>query len=173
MRCLFLLCFLCLAAVLKGEEKPSLVEKRLIHLSIGSGPYPLPLPVLSAGYRAQSGHSGFDLTLSMTSVYYLSQIKITPSYLFYINPSIESELYIGLGVQGGSIAVKKSKTVDFFTASPIYLFGKEYLGKTGEKRFIQLEVGLPTYNFSKKKGFWSEWNILYIPLICVTYGICF
>lgn len=162
---------------LHGEEKnerPAPIKKSFFHVGFSSGPYPLPIPSVSFGYRKQSGHIGSDYTLRFSTVYYLSQAKLSSYALFYLDPDVKSQLYVGVGLGGSFLLLKKSEKVEpFFAASPEFLLGKEYVGETGSKRFIQVEVSIPTYNFGKTKHFLRKWDELYIPLIVVTYGLCF
>jgi hypothetical protein len=187
----FLACFIALCAEepkeeeVVAKEKPGPVRNSFIHLDMGSGPFPLPLPTFAIGFRKQSGHQGIDLSLHASTVVYITQIKLTPAYLFYLNPGLKGQLYVGAGV-GGGVLIQSPKNYDraIFSLSPELILGKEYIGRTGSYRLFQVQISVPSYNFGKVmhlpnynfeelKKLSKKNRVLYYPLIVVSYGICF
>ena len=173
--------FMACLSLLRAEEEtteqkeiPETVSRSLFHLDIGSGPYPLPVPVFSIGYRKQSGHQGMDLSLYASTVVYLTQVKLSASYLFYVNPSLKGQIYIGPGV-GGSVVFQSGKKYDraLVALSPELLVGKEYIGRTGSRRLVQMQISIPTYTFGRIRSLKKTDRVIYYPLIIVSYGICF
>ena len=140
----FLFVFMAFLAPLCAEDDTEFrrttpkFSRSLFHLSAGTGPYPLPIPVLGMGYRKQVGHQGGDLSLRVSSIVYLTQVKLVPSYLLYFNPSEHGQIYMGIGA-GGNLFIQSWKKDDptVLALSPELIAGKEYIGKTGSKRFLQ------------------------------------
>ncbi len=178
--------FLSAEEVGKTEEEPTaskkVVEKKkaapvrnsFIHFDIGSGPYPLPIPTFAMGYRMQAGHQGLDFTLHASTVVYITQAKLSASYIFYFNPGLHGQIYIGPGI-GGSAIFQSSKRYDRCLAAlaPELLIGKEYVGRTGSYRLIQMQISFPTYSFGRIRKLKKNQSIIYYPLIVVSYGIGF
>ena len=156
------------------KKKPPPVRNSFFHFDLGSGPYPLPIPTFSMGYRKQLGHQGIDLTLQASTIVYLTQAKLSAFYIFYFNPGLHGQIYIGQGL-GGSAVFQSSKRYDTCLAaiSPELLIGKEYVGRTGSYRLVQMEISFPTYSFGRIKNLKKNQRIIYYPLIVVSYGICF
>ncbi len=185
-----LFCFVACSGFLQAEEVDSLVEESnketvsskksepirnsLIHFDWGSGPYPLPIPVLSVGYRKQSGHQGIDLSLHASSILFFTQVKLSLSYLFYFIPSLKGQIYIGPGI-GGSMFLQRKASYDkaVVALAPEVIVGKEYIGRTGSRRLIQMQVSVPTYTFGRIRSLKKNQRVIHYPLIVVSYGICF
>ena len=84
--------------------------------------------------------------------------------MYYFKPNLKSEFYAGFG---GSIGRYYGEYTKLNLASPEFIFGKSYLNKDDNRRYVELQVSFPTF-ISK-----DENRRVYIPLCVFSYGIGF
>ncbi|MBF8262862.1 MAG: hypothetical protein HW387_527 [Parachlamydiales bacterium] len=154
------------------------VEQSMGYFSIGLGPFPLPLPNFAFGYRNQTGHHGYDVSLQAATVVVATQIKMNALYHHYFKPNLESQFYAGggLGVSalvGGHNVVTMVDGHNVVAISPEIVFGKQYRNKTNDTRFIQAQISFPTVDIGRVHGYYSHDNVLWFPLMVVSYGMGF
>ena len=139
--------------------EPEKVKQSFSHFDLGLGTLPYPVPTLIVGHRNQWHHHGLDLSLRFSTFLIVSDIAGTASYLYYFRPDQKSQMYFGTGV--GLNEVITIFGHGHFFVSPELTFGKEYLNKNGNKRIIQAQIGL--VSFEKQL----------VPWIVVSYGFGF
>ncbi|MBM3198165.1 MAG: hypothetical protein FJZ58_02775 [Chlamydiae bacterium] len=149
----------------EGSVLPPRVNNAFMHVDLGLGPCPVPLPSFALGHRNQWNHHGLDVSLSVTTVVAATQLKFTPMYLYYFTPNLQSEFYMGFGL-GTSVAMAGQT---FLALSPEFVMGKEYRTEAGSRRFFQTSISFPTFAF----GGGNDEGVLYFPLVVFSYGICF
>ncbi len=156
------------------EESAARIRNTYIHIDLGSGPYPLPIPSLALGVRNQWGHNGLDVSLYASTVVYITQAKVTPSYLFYFFPGLESQFYVGGGL-GVSALFQSRKHYDqaVMCLSPEIIIGREYKTDLGLRKFFQAQISFPTYVFGRLKTLSMKHHVVQFPLVVLTYGIGF
>lgn len=168
------------AGLLAAEEKtfaepveiqPGKLKQEYGYVSAGLGPFPLPLPAFAAGYRAQSGHNGFDVSCQVQTVVAVTQLKANLLYLHYFKPEYCSEFYVGGGV-GPSVIFGSDywwhRRSTAFLLSPEFVFGKQYRNESSDLRFFQMQVSFPTIS-----AFHKSWHVTEFPLVIFSYGIGF
>lgn len=166
--------------VVNLEKQTEPVEETLKYFDMGFGPAPIPLPDFGFGFRHQKNKWGYDLNFDLSTIYYVTQVKITPSVLYYNKPNLSSQFYSGLGLATGCLFTNKiSHDWDFsensaFIIAPELIFGKKYKNENGSDRFFQVNIDWPTYSFQKltSEG-WAHSNILYVPVVYLKYGVAF
>lgn len=132
------------------------------YAGFGLGPFPLIVPVFSAGYRTQHGHHGADVFGSVSTLVFVTQLKAAAQYLYYFQPDLSSQFYAGGGL-GVSTLFKKNAYV-----SPELVFGKQYTTDKGETRFLQAQISFPTFRCAPHTH-----RPFYMPLVVISYGIGF
>lgn len=151
------------------------IEKSYGYLDIGVGPLPLPLPSFGIGYRNQLQHHGYDLSLQLSTIVFLTQVKSNFLYHYYFKPNLDSQFYVGGGVGMSGLFGHHDKIKDCTLCfSPELVFGKEYKNESGDRRFAQVQISWPTYSlrhFSERN--FSDCHVLYMPLVIFSYGIGF
>jgi hypothetical protein len=143
------------------------------YLDIGVGPLPLPLPSFGVGYRSQLQHHGYDLSLQVSTVVFVTQVKSNFLYHYYFKPNLNSQFYAGGGLgMSGLFGHKIHNCIVCF--SPELVVGKEYKNESGDRRFAQVQISWPTYSFKHffDRNF-SDCQVLYMPLVVFSYGIGF
>jgi len=163
-------CILSLFGILAAEEQPvsaqTPVENSFGHFDIGVGPLPVLLPAFTVGHRNQWGHHGFDVSLTLETIVAITQVKVSPMYLYYFTPNLESQLYFGAGIGGSALITTYAKTGGLI--SPQFLIGKEYKNKEGGRRFFQAEIAFPSVVFDSTHA-----AMCWFPLVVLSYGIGF
>jgi hypothetical protein len=140
------------------------------YFDMGIGPFPLLIPTFGIGGRTQYKHIGADLALDVSTIYYVTCVKFTPSVLYYPSVNLNSQFYAGLGAGCASYFINKKKFKDSaFCFSPELIFGKKYKNSDGKNRFFESRIGFPTIGKVRKKGK----KILYYPIVYFKYGISF
>lgn len=152
------------------------VTSSIGYFSIGVGPLPVPLPNFGLGYRFQRNHHGFDLSLQAATIVAVTQAKVSLLYDYYFKPNLNSQFYMGLGASASGLFENKKhwkKTTGSF--SPELMFGKQYQNEAKDLRFLQLQISFPTFSIKKfpERKFTGKHHILYMPLVVLSYGICF
>lgn len=182
--CLFLVCTIG-SVFAQSDEKPSSivsentavshvmmsdVKQQYGYLSVGLGPFPLPLPAFAAGYRAQSNHNGVDLSLQVQTIIACTQLKANLLYLHYFNPNLASQFYVGGGVSPSYIFVDSCfRDKNKFLLSPEFVFGQQYRNKSNDLRFFQMQLSYPTITKFKH----DHIKTMQFPLVIFSYGIGF
>jgi hypothetical protein len=160
--------------VVKTSDQ-TFVTKSYGYLDIGVGPLPLPIPSFGMGYRNQLHHHGCDLSLRLSTIVFVTQVKSNFLYHYYFKPNLASQFYIGGGL-GISGLFSNSHKIQNGTMcfSPEFVLGKEYKNESGDRRFAQVQISWPTYSFKhfSDRNF-SDCRILYMPLVVFSYGIGF
>jgi hypothetical protein len=154
----------------EAKVAPSTVEASHGYLSLGLGPFPIPMPIFGIGGRFQKGHHGFDVSVQATTVISLTVVKENFLYLHYFKPNLASQFYVGGGFGITEIfqKFKSSHQRTPILASPQFIFGKEYTNDSGDRRFFQAQVDFPFVNLNSKHD-----RIVKFPAVVVSYGICF
>ncbi len=152
------------------------------YVSLGVGPLPILVPNFALGYRTQWDHHGQDISLSLNTVYYATQLKAAWLYHYYFTPNVHSQLYAGagLGVAGlyenlhGRHADKKWSHKYNLCLSPEFVVGKKYTNETGANRFVQMQLTWPVYHpnqISHREGLRGK--VFWYPLVVLSYGLGF
>ena len=149
-----------------AQEKET-VSGQDLYLSLGLGPFPIPMPLFGIGTRFQQGHHGADLSLQgITCGRRFSVLKENIDYLYYFKPKLASQFYLGCGVSFTEIFSHRHHET---LLSPQLLIGKQYTNKDGDVRFFQAQIE-PVFldlNRINKKQHWT------FPAVVISYGICF
>ena len=144
------------------ETKPRIeeVKNSYNYWGIGAG-----IPTfLSAkfGHREQVGRRGFEYGVGLTPLIYLTEAHIFASTLYYSNPNLSRQTYLGAGLKaGGFLEINRAK---FGYIAPGFMIGQEQVGYNGQRKFTQLAFGLGALT---TKGF------KYFPSISLTFGYSF
>lgn len=158
-----------------AEAKNSDIQSSLSYFDIGVGPLPIPIPNFGVGHRIQDNHHGADFSLKAATIVYVTQVKVNGLYHYYFTPNLQSQFYVGAGLgMSALLGHHDSFKRPRFCLSPEFAFGKQYINEANDVRFVQVEISWPT--FSKKKssdGAFKSHSTLYMPLVVVSYGICF
>lgn len=139
-----------------------------VYGELGLGPFPLPIPVFGVGLREQQGHHGFDISLKASTVVSCTHLKTSLLYHYYFKPCIVSQFYTGLGISSGVLFGRRPQPL----LSPEFVFGKQYMTKTGGIRFFQAQASFPTFAWNTKKHSDGS-STLYMPLVVLSYGVIF
>lgn len=159
------------------EESSKTVQQKFGYFSAGLGPFPIPLPAFSAGFRAQSGHNGIDTSLQAQTIVFATGLKGNVLYLYYPKPNKLSQFYMGGGIGPGYVFIHGSRFHDNpgFLLSSEFVFGKQYRNETDDLRFFQLQVSFPTFEFYKHSMSWKFHTSgpVFFPFTIISYGIGF
>src|SRR5688572_23416606 len=136
------------------------VNQSTPYVSLGLGPFPLPIPVFGVGYRKQMNHHGFDVSFQGATIVEVSAVKLTTSYDYYFKPNSSSQFYTGFGV--GTGAVFADGTGVFL--SPEFTLGKQYQNESQDTRFFQAQISFPTIGVSK-----HDHGVMLFPVVVLTY----
>lgn len=152
---------------------PSL-RKSYNYFEVGFGPFPLPIPAFALGHRFQQNHHGQDISLYVSTIVAITQVKLDALYHYYPKPNLRSQFYLGggLGVSG-LFATDSHADNHLICLSPEFVMGREFLNKTGDRRFLQMKVGFPTYEIGSLNSLGAHNHVLYYPIVVLSYGICF
>lgn len=154
--------------VLQTEAAP--VKASYGYVSLGLGPFPIPMPLFGVGGRFQNGHHGFDGSIQFISFGRgFTLAKENLDYLYYFKPDLASQFYVGGGVSFTEIWSHRH-----FQAylSPQLVFGKQYTNEAGGVRYFQAQID-PVFldlNHLHKKHH-SRFGTF--PAVVLSYGICF
>lgn len=133
------------------------VEASYGYYCVGIGPLPFPAPLVGVGGRYQNGHHGFDGSLQGSSLIMINIIKANANYLYYFNPNLDSQWYIGAGVGLTKPFSPMWRDKNSVYVSPQLIVGKQYTNKHGSIRHFQAEIS------------WLD----EFPVAVVSYGISF
>lgn len=160
-------------------EMPQPVCTSFFYGDVGVGPLPILLPTFALGYRTQWNHTGYDASIQVASLGIVTALKGSLLYHYYFQPSLCSQFYAGAGIAGGGVFKSDGDTFPF--VAPEFVFGKQYITDTGGLRFFQIQANFPTFYFQEQTH-WHEWdlvdiswehNIMWIPVVTISYGIGF
>lgn len=149
---------------LKDKAKTE-VHDSYFYGSFNLGPAPLPLPGFGLGYRVQNNHFGLDTHTQLSSAIVASLLKVESQALFYFNPKLKSQFYMGLGGSYSKIFHEYDK---FSLTSPEITFGKSYLNENNSRRHFELQISWPVFIHGDEKT-----KFTYFPLCVISYGIGF
>jgi hypothetical protein len=138
------------------------------YVSLGLGPFPIPMPIFGIGGRFQSGHHGADISLQGISFGSgFTVLKENIDYLYYFKPKLSSQFYIGGGISATEVISHKNCQSYL---SPQILIGKQYTNKDGDVRFFQAQIEPVFLDLNKlhRKQSWGTF-----PAVVLSYGICF
>ena len=91
------------------------------------------------GHREQRNHQGFEYGVGVTPLVYVTEGHIFGSYLYYPNPNLRAQSYLGVGLKtGGFLQMHRDR---FGYVAPGFVLGREYLSCAGGRRFIQVAYG--------------------------------
>ena len=154
--------------VLQIEVAP--VKASYGYVSLGLGPFPIPMPLLGVGGRWQNGHNGFDASIQFISFGRgLTLAKENIDYLYYFKPNLASQFYVGGGL--GFTEVWSHRHMQAFL-SPQLVFGKQYTNEAGGVRYFQAQID-PVFldlNHLHKK---HHNRFGTFPAVVISYGVCF
>ncbi len=138
------------------------VEASYGYLCVGLGPLPIPAPLVGVGGRFQNGHNGFDGSLQVSSILFFSMAKASMNYLYYFNPNLDSQYYMGAGL--GMMGVSGLDSGGRMYFSPQLVIGKQYTNKEGSFRHFQAEITPWQLGGRHSEAF---------PTVVLSYGISF
>ena len=124
------------SAVLCNEEPTMQVENKFNYWGIGVG-----IPTLVSvkfGHREQKGRHGFEYGVGMTPLVVVTEGHVFGSYLYYPNPDLTSQSYVGVGLRAGGLLDTRHK---FGYIAPGVMLGKEYKAGPKSRRFVQVAFG--------------------------------
>lgn len=146
------------------KEQTQEVNDSYFYGSFNLGPAPIPLPGFGLGYRVQNNHFGLDTHVQGTSIILATVVKVQTQAMYYFNPKLKSQLYMGIG---GSYAKILADHDLGSVTSPEFTFGKSYLNENGSRRHLELQVSWPAFLPDAKT------HLTYFPLCVFSYGIAF
>lgn len=140
------------------------------YVSLGLGPFPLPMPLFGIGGRYQNGHHGFDGSIQFISFgRSFTLTKENLDYLYYFKPNLASQFYVG-----GGVGITEFWSEGHMRAflSPQVILGKQFTNKTGDVRYFQAQIDPVFLDLNKayKKG---RSSVGAYPAVVLSYGICF
>jgi hypothetical protein len=125
-------------------------------------------PTGGVGYRLQHNHHGLDIAARL-SLGFTLQAKLSGMYVYYCNPQDSSQYYVGVGGAGlylRALRLFGGSKSSFGLCSEL-LFGKEFHTDSFQRRFLQIQIGFPTYYFN------TSIDGAFIPMPTITYGFMF
>jgi hypothetical protein len=145
------------------------VQNSYGYLGIGVGPLPFPIPNFQGGFRQQQGHHGWDFSAQVATIGCATDIKGNALYLYYFKPNLSSQFYAGGGMALSYLWAHgfRGKPGSMFMA-PEFVFGKEYLNESNDRRFVQVQIDWPAANLSHFPR-----HSTFMPLVVFSYGIGF
>ena len=146
------------------KEQKINIEKKMSYIRLDYG-YPS-LFTLNFGKRVQVNRHGLDISAGTTFFPGLYRIQNHIDYIFFPKPNLESQYYLGIGLQ--SILILSHAYA--FRHQPEIMIGKEYIKKNGKKRFLEIKIGyyaalkrsyLPKHHEYLKKHT-NKWPMIYL-----------
>jgi len=136
------------------------------YLTAGIGPIPCPGLNIGVGKRFVTGEStGMDFGVQASTVLFVSAVKGYANHLWYFNQKPRSQWYVGFGGSVGGVLFMGfcDFTINGFGA-PNILFGREFLTRKGNKRFIEIETMYPLFLFQE---------FVNCPAVTIKFGFAF
>src|SRR6516162_5913296 len=93
--------FITSLAFADAPDQPEIetVKSSHAYVSLGLGPFPIPMPIFGIGGRFQNGHHGADISLQGISFGSgFTVLKENVDYLHYFKPKLASQFYMGCGL---------------------------------------------------------------------------
>lgn len=136
------------------------------YFSAGLGPLPIPGLNIGVGKRVIAGEStAVDLGIEGSTFIIVSTVKGYANHLWYFNQRPCSQWYFGLGGSlGGIFPIEYCDQICEGFAAPNFIFGREFLTRTGSKSFVQVETMYPVFLFH---------DILNYPAVTIKCGFAF
>jgi hypothetical protein len=143
------------------------INQAFNYWNYGFGPVPL-TPYIGVGRREMNNHFGWDASINLGSIIYITTVQATANVLYIPNPEENDPFYFGLGIAGG-YAFYSHFAIS--AIAPDFLIGKEYTWLENRKTFMECHLQIPTWHFGyiNKKGK----GVLSIPLFVIKTGISF
>lgn len=164
---------LILSTLVSGAESPKDIEETkrceeaFAYGSIGLGPMPIPLPLFGIGYRNQIDKNASDFSLQILPLGRAMVTQINLLYLHYPHPNPASQFYLGWGgAVGGYFPFYRDHDGSYPYFAPEFVFGKQYITKTDSRRFLQLQIEWPIFDFRRDSTY-------FYPAVIFSYGIGF
>jgi len=149
------------------NETPAVTSNKA-YVSLGLGPFPIPMPLFGIGGRFQNGHHGADISIQGVSFGRgFSVLKENVDYLYYFKPKLASQFYMGAGLSFTEVFSRK-RCQSYL--SPQFVIGKQYTNDDNDVRFFQAQIEPVFLDLNKvhKKQSWGTF-----PAVVISYGICF
>jgi len=152
------------------EKEAAPVEASYGYVSLGLGPFPELMPIFGVGGRYQKGHHGFDGSIQFGTLgRHFTAAKENFNYLYYFNPNLASQFYVG-----GGIAFTETWSHSHFDVffSPQAVVGKQYTNKNGGVRYFQVQID-PVFLDLKRVFKDGHMRGSAVPAVVLSYGLCF
>ncbi|MFA5250700.1 MAG: hypothetical protein WC371_04780 [Parachlamydiales bacterium] len=141
------------------------------YFETGIGPLPLFLPSFGIGFRNQVDNQGFDYSLRVATVVFVTQVSADFLYHYYPRPNLASQFYFGAGL-GGSALFGEYGDEAAFLFGPEFVLGRQFKTETQDLRFFQMKISFPNIaNYSHHKN--EHYKVVYFPLTVFSYGFGF
>ena len=150
---------------------PSSLEKSYTYWSIGAGPCPLPIPILSVGKRTMKGDFSIDTGVSLATLVRANALYGYVNLLHYSSKKPSSQIYTGIGALAGAAQIIDLDD-PFLFVSPQFIFGKEFLTQSGERQFFEVSIKCPLTIIDHGWRGWTA-DVVEIPIISLKYGFAF
>lgn len=164
---LFLLTIINFSTLKADDENISnFTNDKYAYLSLGGtanfiafhGLYQLTIaPCVGVGFRAQSGHNGFDLSIQGRYVFDHLRVKGNSSYLYYFNPNLQDQIYCGIGAGIDTDIEMKGALL----LTPELSIGKQFVTDAGRRRFWNVQLSPCAINRSGRVITFSELIVKY------------
>lgn len=160
---LFLLCLVAVNSYAEEwvYEEPVCCEGQTFgYWNVGVGPIVL-IPNVGIGMRQLNGHFGWDASLNVGSIFYVTTVQAMADALYIPNPQICNPVYFGAGIAvGGAFGCRFT----LGAVAPDFLIGRVLSDDT----FVEAHMQVPTWAFGHGKN-----ERIHIPLITIKYGMRF
>ncbi len=161
-----------------SQTEKNCVRSSNVYTSIGVGPLPILLPVFGVGYRASWNHHGFDTSAQVATIGKVTGLRWNLLYSFIVHPNPQGQTYVDLGAAAGTVFHHGLAGV---FASPELVVGRQWMNKSGEKRFCQAEINFPSFTWKHDhkelcfggKHHFERKDVSFFPIVTVSYGFLF
>lgn len=152
-------------------------------------PFPaslIPGPALGVGYRYQYNYVGLDLCADCSPILITNLLRLAPSILFYPQPDIAKQFYLGLSCSEvfafvpNIVCTSGPKGCHFFNVIPELVLGYQYIRASGKNNFIEFRLGAPVLSteLSKRESIFRKNDSSLIPksiILCasIKFGFSF
>jgi hypothetical protein len=137
------------------------------YFAIGVGPLPIPVPTFALHHKLQVNHFGMDNSVLASTVIAVTAVKLSSLYYYYPRPNLHQEFYYGGGIGFTSIFDKHNAQL---ALSPEIVIGKQYITKSHDRRFIQAQIGFPSFPLNHYE---TKYEPFYFPIFTISYGMSF
>lgn len=140
------------------------INQSFNYWNAGVGPLLL-IPNVGIGRRHLCNHFGWDASLNVGSVVYITTVQVMADALYIPNPEMQNPLYLGAGVAfGGAFGTRFA----LGAVAPDFMIGKELSNDEDGKTFIEAHLQIPTWAFGH-----GAKDRTYFPLVTIKYGMSF